>query len=51
MSGNRIKLVTAIKLQPQNLEQNFWPKRNLTDRNDRPKNDIVIESVTVLPRE
>lgn len=21
------KLVTAIKLQPQNLEQNFWPKK------------------------
>lgn len=33
MSGNRIKLVTAIKLQPQNLEQNFWPKRREKTQN------------------
>ena len=33
MSGNRIKLVTDIKLQPQNLEQNFWPKRREKTQN------------------
>lgn len=31
ISGNRIKLVTAIKLQPQNLEQKFWLKKKGRD--------------------
>lgn len=31
ISGNRIELVTAVKLQPQKLEQTLWLKKKRKD--------------------